>query len=76
MTARERQTLAALVDAQVREREEKHRADRQLTRDLVTSRPRRRRARRRQRCIYCGGRSFGRACHAHKDLIQIEAAAA
>lgn len=76
MTGRERQALASLVDAQVREREEQREADRQLTRTLVSSRANRRRARRLAHCIYCGGPSFGRACASHKDLIQIEAAVA
>lgn len=77
MTANERSVLAALVDAQVREREEQRRADRQLTRALVT--PTRRRRRRRvavRRCVYCGAHTVGRACAPHRDLIQIEAAVA
>lgn len=74
MIASERQALALLVNAQVREQEELRRKDRELARALVAP-PRRKRRRPPSRCIYCGGRAFGRACNAHRDLIQIETAA-
>lgn len=25
------------------------------------------------RCVFCGRRCWGRACHAHRDLIQLDA---
>lgn len=44
-------------------------AIRELTRDIVTDL---RAPEFSGECVYCGRPTYGRACHAHRDLIQIE----
>lgn len=46
------------------------RSGRELVRDLVDAA----RMSPFSRCVYCGHRSYGRACAAHKDLPQLETA--